>query len=121
LHQNESEFSNVICVDNCPSYELPNIITPDLDGANDVFQPFPYRSIESIDLKIFNRFGTLLFETTNPNVLWNGEDANTGILCSDGVYYYTLIVNTIRTQGIVALNKEGYLHILNAKQATDTQ
>lgn len=121
LHQNESAFSNVICIDNCPSYELPNIITPDLDGANDVFQPFPYRSIESIDLKIFNRFGTLVFETTDPDVLWNGEDANNGILCSDGVYYYTLIVNTIRTQGVVTENKDGYLHILNGKQATETQ
>jgi gliding motility-associated-like protein len=121
LYQNESAPSNIVCIDNCPTYELPNIITPNLDGLNDVLKPFPYRSIESIDLKIFNRYGTLLFETTDPEITWNGTDQKSQNLVSAGTYYYTLMVNTIRLQGIVPLFREGYIQILNATQASPQQ
>jgi gliding motility-associated-like protein len=121
LHQNESAPSNVVCVDNCPTYELPNIITPDFDGLNDILKPFPYRSIESIDFKIFNRYGTLLYETTDPDILWNATDQKTKNLVSSGTYYYTLMLNTIRLQGIVPVFQEGYIQILNATQATPQQ
>jgi gliding motility-associated-like protein len=121
LHQNESSPSNVVCIDNCPDYELPNIITPDLDGLNDILKPFPYRSIESIDFKIFNRYGTLLFETTDPDILWNATDQKTTNLVSSGTYYYTLVVNTIRLQGLVPVFQEGYIQILNATQSSPQQ
>lgn len=121
LHQNESVPSNIVCVDNCPTYEMPNILTPNLDGLNDVLKPFPYRSIESIDLKIFNRYGTLLFETTDPEILWNATDNATQNLVSAGTYYYTLKVNTIRLSGIVPTFQEGFIQISNAIQATPQQ
>jgi gliding motility-associated-like protein len=111
----------VVCLDNCPTYELPNIITPDFDGLNDILKPFPYRSIESIDFKIFNRYGTLLYETTDPDILWNATDQKTKNLVSSGTYYYTLMLNTIRLQGIVPVFQEGYIQILNATQATPQQ
>ena len=31
--QNESGFSNIVCKDNCPIYNLPNVFTPNNDGA----------------------------------------------------------------------------------------
>jgi len=37
---NESELSEVFCVDNCPNYELPNLLTPNGDHCNDIFQAF---------------------------------------------------------------------------------
>jgi hypothetical protein len=63
----------------------------------------------------------LLFETTDPNITWNATDSNTQSLVSAGTYYYTLRVNTIRLQGIVPVFKEGYIQILNAKQASPQQ
>lgn len=108
---NQSSFSNFVCVDNCPEYVLPNVFTPNGDGINDNFIPFPYKYIESIDLKIYDRWGVLVFETTDPAVNWNGQDKTTGKLCTDGVYYYTCTVNEIRLQGIVPRKISGFFHL----------
>lgn len=108
---NQSPYSNIVCVDNCPEYILPNVFTPNADGTNDYFIPFPYQYIESIDLKIFDRWGVLVFETTDPAINWDGHDKNSGKLCTDGVYYYTCTVNEIRLQGIVPRQLSGFFHL----------
>jgi gliding motility-associated-like protein len=108
---NQSVMSNLVCVDNCPEYVLPNVFTPNADGTNDFFIPFPYQYIESVDIKIYDRWGVLVFETTDPALNWNGHDKNSGKLCSDGVYYYTCTVNEIRLQGIVPRKISGFFHL----------
>jgi gliding motility-associated-like protein len=87
LNGNESDFSNIVCVDNCPLYNLPNAFTPNGDGANDLFVPFPYRFVERIEISIFNRWGQVVFETTDPEINWDGTSLN-GKELSDGVYHY---------------------------------
>lgn len=114
-NQNESEFSEVFCVDNCPIYFLPNIFSPNGDDFNDYYQPFEYRFIKDIDLKIFNRWGGLVFETTNPDIMWNGIVSDTGELANDGVYYYTITVNTIRLTGIVPESFSGTIQLQDGK------
>jgi len=96
---NESRFSNIVCVDNCPIYELPNAFTPNGDGRNDLFKPFPYCFIEKIKLKVFNRWGVLVFETENPDINWNGTDRS-GKKVPDGPYFYTCEVFEQRVTGI---------------------
>ncbi|HTF03720.1 MAG TPA: gliding motility-associated C-terminal domain-containing protein [Bacteroidia bacterium] len=108
---NQSVLSNVVCVDNCPEYVLPNVFTPNADGINDMFIPFPYKYIESIDIKIFDRWGVLVFETLDPAINWDGRDKSTGKLCTDGVYYYTCTVNEIRLEGIVPRKLSGFFHL----------
>ncbi|MEM9024558.1 MAG: gliding motility-associated C-terminal domain-containing protein, partial [Bacteroidota bacterium] len=115
--QNESVFSDGLCVDNCPIYNLPNVFTPGGDGFNDLFVPFPYRFVESIDLKVFNRWGELVFETTDPDIRWNGEHMDTNQQLSDGVFYYECTVNEIRLQGIVPRLLRGYFHIMNQESS----
>ncbi|TND06956.1 MAG: hypothetical protein FD123_3420 [Bacteroidetes bacterium] len=110
---NQSAYSNIVCVDNCPEYILPNVFTPDADGTNDFFIPFPFRYIESIDLKIFDRWGVLIFETTDPAIKWNGRDMTTNKLCTDGVYYYICTVNEIRLEGIVPRQISGFFHLFS--------
>jgi len=85
---NQSEFSSVVCVGNCPVYELPNAFTPNGDGQNDIFKPFQSRFIERVDFKVYNRWGQVVFTTTDPNLNWTGHN-NAGAELSDGVYYYT--------------------------------
>lgn len=109
---NESMPSNIVCTDNCPSYWLPNVFSPNGDGHNDSFIPFPYMFIESVEMRIFNRWGQLVFETNNPDILWDGKNQATGEALSEGVYYYTCLVNTIRLIGIDPVELNGYVHLM---------
>lgn len=108
---NESIASNIICTDNCPVYFLPNVFSPNGDGQNDFFIPFPYRFVQKIDLKIYNRWGTVVFETTDPNINWDGRNMANGELLSDGVYYYTCTVYTIRLAGTDPVELHGFVHL----------
>lgn len=112
---NESVFSDSVCVDNCPNYSLPNIFTPGSDGFNDVFKPFPYRYVESVEMKIFNRWGNLVFETTNPDIMWNGKNQKGGAMSSDGVYFYVCTINEKYLEGIRSRLLKGFVHLLRNK------
>ncbi|HLP21955.1 MAG TPA: gliding motility-associated C-terminal domain-containing protein [Chitinophagales bacterium] len=50
---------------------VPNSFSPNGDGNNDVFQIYG-QSIKSIDLKIFNRWGELVYESNNQFGGWDG-------------------------------------------------
>ena len=39
-------------------------------------------------MKIFNRWGKLVFQTTDPGINWDGRDQETKQFVSTGVYYY---------------------------------
>jgi gliding motility-associated-like protein len=121
FHQNESEFSNIECADNCPFYFLPNIFTPNGDLVNDLYRPFPYHYIESIDLKIYNRWGGVIFETTDPEINWDGHTTSSGDVASDGVYYYVVKVNTIRLTGIVTEEFSGNIQLVNGKDLPNVE
>lgn len=95
---NESDTSNVVCVINCPFYQLPNVFTPNGDGANDVFLSYPYQFIDHVDMKIFNRWGQLVFQTTNPDIEWDGSNLS-GQELADGVYTYICEVFETRSDG----------------------
>ena len=113
---NESDTGSISCVDNCPEYRLPNVFTPGGDGMNDYFVPFPYRYVESIDIHIYNRWGVEVFNTVDPDVLWDGRDMNSNEPCQSGVYFYTSTVNEVRLAGIVPRIIKGSVTILNQEQ-----
>jgi gliding motility-associated-like protein len=66
-------------------FEFPNVITPNSDGANDFFE------IENLpqntEVIIVNRWGNIVFSSTNYQNNWNGKD-NSGKELLDGVYTY---------------------------------
>ncbi|MDN3667963.1 gliding motility-associated C-terminal domain-containing protein [Echinicola jeungdonensis] len=122
---NESEPSNIVCVDNCPNFELPNAFTPNGDGINDTFQAFdnPFarcpRFVEAVEIKIYNRWGVLVHEynsnTSNENdiyIRWDGHDENGNELPS-GTYFYsgTVMFNTLE-ENIREEKLKGHIQII---------
>ena len=98
-NHNVSVLSDTVCFDiyDCLEYNLPNVFTPNGDGINDVYQPIPpYRGVEKVNMKIYNRWGRRVFSTTDPDILWDGSDENSHQPCSEGVFYYSCEV-TVRT------------------------
>ena len=111
---NASILSDKLCVDNCPIYNLPNTFTPNNNGQNDLYTPiYPYRFVEKIDMKIYNRWGNLVFETANPDINWNGNDYKTGKPLFTGVYYYLCDVYYQTIDGVQKTAKplSGYIHL----------
>lgn len=110
---NESAQSAKICVDNCPEYELPNVVTINGDGVNDFFKAIKNKFIKDIDLKVYNRWGTLVYETTDPAFLWDGKVIQSKLQATEGTYFYVCQVNEIRVAGLISRDLKGFLQIFN--------
>ncbi|WP_240676147.1 T9SS type B sorting domain-containing protein [Botryobacter ruber] len=83
-----SDFSNEVCKDNCFSFMLPNIITPNGDGKNDVFRPDSKTVfVRSMKFRVFNRWGVQVYEGNDRNINWAGVTTDGGRV-PDGTYYY---------------------------------
>jgi len=114
-NSNVGTLSNKVCIDidSCSLYRLPNVFTPNGDGINDLFKPYlPYQGVEKIDLTIYNRWGAKVFETTNPDINWDGKEQNSQNNCSEGVYYYVCDVYELRLKGKTSRQLHGSITIL---------
>ncbi len=60
------------CGDPCQVY-VPNAFSPNDDGVNDHFKPLSNCVPESFELKLFDRWGGLVFETGNFDQSWDGK------------------------------------------------
>jgi gliding motility-associated-like protein len=105
-----------IVVDNVPiiddidsSYIIfPNVFSPNGDGQNDEFY-FQNFGLEDINWRVYNRWGTLIFETDQVNQTWNGRTTS-GEECSEGTYFYIVNYKLVdldwdREKGYVSLLK----------------
>lgn len=113
-YSNESDFSNMVCVDNCPEYALPNVFTPNGDGYNDIFKAIKNRSIEEIELEVYNRWGQVVYKTSDPYFNWDGRHMGSGEMVSDGTYFYLCKVFTIRLEGIETEVLKGSIQVLES-------
>ncbi len=114
---NPSDFSQpIVCVDSCSYYEIPNVFTPNGDDINDIlYSKANSRTINRIDMKIYNRAGMLVFETDNPLIEWDGTYNDKYV--SPGVYYYFCDVYEMRLTGEEVRNLSGFIHIITDKDA----
>ena len=98
--------------DECSPYRLPNVITPNGDGVNDEMIPFPYDNVESVDFYIYNRWGRLVFKTTDPDIHWDGKDMYSHQPSSDGTFYYVCYVRLYTLAGVVTQELHGTVTVI---------
>ena len=78
-----------ISVDYAVELNLYNIFTPDGDGLNDGFS-IEIDNYRAYELRIYNRYGELMFTSTEPTLAWNGKYMNVGKEVPGGTYFYVL-------------------------------
>ncbi len=54
------------------SVQFPTAFTPNQDGRNDTFRLLSNCTLRNFQLRIFNRWGQLVFESNDPVAAWNG-------------------------------------------------
>ncbi len=87
---------------------VPNAFTPDGDGLNDEFGPVG-QGVNRFYLRIFNRWGELLYESPNAGDTWNGRYQGREV--PTGSYIYEIIASGHGTprmvrRGTVMLHRE---------------
>lgn len=89
---NEVKDQINIAFENCCELYIPNIFSPNNDGANEEFKVFfspeTCGSVALFLLEIFDRWGNLVFSTNNLNEGWDGSFR--GKEAKSGVYTWTI-------------------------------
>jgi gliding motility-associated-like protein len=93
---NDSIFVKVEFLDSLGFF--PNVFTPNGDGLNDCLPMNSMSEFYSLNFMVYNRWGDLVFETTNIKECWKGQTQN-GEALSAGTYFYLF-------SGITTCNKE---------------
>ncbi len=66
---------------------VPNVFTPNGDGKNDEFRVL-YRSLKEFHCWVYNRWGKLVYEWTDPAKGWDGTI--NGKPAAEGAYFYVI-------------------------------
>jgi len=85
--------SNIICVSALSPIHMANAFTPDGNGHNDQIKPILAFIPEKYLFIVYDRWGSKVFETENPDAYWNGEINNKNN-AAPGVYTYYLKITT---------------------------
>ncbi len=109
-----------ICLDECPTMcdtahvkllirpylEIPDVITPNGDGANDTFVITGLENFPNNELYVYNRWGHEVFGTSNYQNDWEGMWQ--GQALPEGTYYYVFKETDTRSavqQGYIVLHR----------------
>ena len=76
---------------------IPNVFTPNGDGKNDRFEIVGIEGYDRVELYVFNRWGTEVYDNPNYNNNWDGQNLN------EGTYYY--MIKLIKDDGQVETRK----------------
>ncbi len=93
---------------NCVSQSwFPNSFSPNGDFLNETFKPVLV-NFENYGMKIYNRWGELIFETSDFNINWDGTYQ--GVDCAVGVYFFSC--QFITTENNVNQNVKGTVSLI---------
>ena len=70
---------------------IPSSFTPNEDGLNDVFRIVGEGiGLEYYELRVFDRWGNVVFYSKNPEFGWDGKSSANGEIVPSGAYAFTL-------------------------------
>lgn len=69
---------------------FPNIFSPNNDGVNDNFGLITNKTINQYQLRVFDRWGTLIYDSTNPEEPWDGRYNGQSVPTNSYVYQVSL-------------------------------
>lgn len=75
------------------NFFVPNAFTPNNDEKNDIFLPVT-SGVKTYNLKIFDRWGELIFESSEVTTGWNGTYKTTA--CKDDAYVWKIELTTLK-------------------------
>lgn len=81
------EITKQVYVANSVLLHIPTAFSPNKDGINDVFQPY-IRGMAQIDIMVYNRWGEILWKSTNTDKSWDGMV--NGKRATMGFYFYRI-------------------------------
>lgn len=97
-----------------PIRQVPNVFSPNGDGVNDTFFPIE-NAFNYVTLRVWNRWGTLVYESEGAYKPWNGLNESKSLL-TDGVYFYTLKYD-FPCQGEEFQGEiSGYVHLVGGEE-----
>ena len=87
----------------CAKLAIANLLTPNGDGKNDTWLIQQIEPIQELSVKIFNRSGIEIYQSTDYKNDWDGS--SNGERLQDGTYYYLININgtSIEYKGAVNL------------------
>jgi len=104
----DSSFSNEFCLTYDPLMFVPNAFTP--DGLNPIFLPVVQNvDPEKYTFSIIDRWGKIVFETSDPTEGWNGIISSSGLPATNDVFQYRIELIINKTDTIV---KQGYVTLI---------
>jgi gliding motility-associated-like protein len=103
-----SASSSVLIRDDFGFY-IPNSFTPNGDGINDVFLPIFTYSPDAYEFCIVDRWGSCIWQTTDPTQAWTGNAYNGAHYVRDGTYMWMM---QYRDKSLEARTVQGYVCIL---------
>jgi len=100
--------------EDCPCVVyVPNAMTPDEDGVNDLFKIRPSCPITNYSIEIYDRWGKLMFASNDIEYSWNASERNGDYYAIDGLYFYKInyswgtdfesTVNEVKTGNVLVL------------------
>ena len=70
----------------------PNAFTPDNDGHNDAWRMYTSGAVTRFELHIYDRWGSLVFASEDPEEHWVGDVQGGDHFAPDGVYHYEAVL-----------------------------
>jgi gliding motility-associated-like protein len=105
-----TSFTVTVFVEGETAFLIPNVFSPNGDGINDDFN-IESDCINTINKQIYNRWGTLIFDSNQLDEVWDGRTTS-GKEVPEGTYFYIFETEIIVGGNLTSKTFKGSLSLL---------